>query len=105
VYISRALALMSLALALVIIVTMILSFNEREFEFMALLFETVSAFGTVGLSTGITPLLNDGSKLVLAVTYVLWSTGSYRHVVMALARRQSMNRALVRYPESKVNVG
>lgn len=104
VYISRALALMSLALALVIIVTMILSFNEREFEFMALLFETVSAFGTVGLSTGITPLLNDGSKLVLAVTMFFGRLGPMT-LVMALARRQSMNRALVRYPESKVNVG
>lgn len=104
VYISRALALMSLALSLVIIVTMMLSFNEREFEFMALLFETVSAFGTVGLSTGITPMLNDASKLVLAVTMFFGRLGPMT-LVMALARRQSMNRALVRYPESKVNVG
>lgn len=102
--ISRALALMSLALALVIMVTMILSFNERDMGFMALLFETVSAFGTVGLSTGITPMLSDVSKLVIAVTMFFGRLGPMT-LVMALARRQSMNRALVRYPESKVNVG
>ena len=95
---------MSLALALVMIVTMLLSFFESEFEFMALLFETVSAFGTVGLSTGITPMLGDGSKLVLALTMFFGRLGPMT-LVMALARRQSMNRALVRYPESKVNVG
>ncbi|SCZ77575.1 TrkH family potassium uptake protein [Acidaminobacter hydrogenoformans] len=102
--ISRALALMSLALALVIMVTMILSFNERDLGFMELLFETVSAFGTVGLSTGITSSLNDVSKLVIAVTMFFGRLGPMT-LVMALARRQSMNRALVRYPESKVNVG
>lgn len=104
VLISRALALMSLALALVIMVTMILSFNERDLGFMALLFETVSAFGTVGLSTGITPTLSDISKLVIAVTMFFGRLGPMT-LVMALARRQSLNRALVRYPENKVNVG
>ena len=32
-----------------------------------LLFETFSAFGTVGLSTGVTPYLTTGSKLVICV--------------------------------------
>jgi trk system potassium uptake protein TrkH len=71
---------------------------------MALLFETVSAFGTVGLSTGITPTLSDISKLVIAVTMFFGRLGPMT-LVMALARRQSLNRALVRYPENKVNVG
>jgi len=93
VLISRALALMSLALALVIVVTMILSFYEREFTFMALIFETVSAFGTVGLTTGITPMLSDVSKIVLSITMFFGRLGPMT-LVMALARRQSMNRAL-----------
>lgn len=102
--ISRALALISLALALLMAVTMVLSFNERDLSFMSLLFETVSAFGTVGLSTGITTSLSDVSKLVLAMTMFFGRLGPMT-LVMALARRQSLNRAAVRYPESKVNVG
>lgn len=104
VLISRALALMSLAISLVILVTMLLSFYEHDTSFMALLFEAVSAFGTVGLSTGITPHLTDASKAVLAITMFFGRLGPMT-LVMALARRQSQNRVLVRYPESKVNVG
>jgi trk system potassium uptake protein TrkH len=104
VLISRALALMSLALSLVLFVTMVLSFNEHDTSFLSLLFETVSAFGTVGLSTGITPHLSDVSKMVLAMTMFFGRLGPMT-LVMALARRQSQNRALLRYPENKVNVG
>lgn len=38
--------------------------NER-FSFETVIYETVSAFGTVGLSLGVTPYLSAGSKLVL----------------------------------------
>lgn len=104
VLISRALALVSLALSLVIVVTMILSFTEKDVSFLALLFETVSAFGTVGLSTGITPDLSEIGKVIISVTMFFGRLGPMT-LVMALARRQSLNRALLRYPENKVNVG
>ena len=45
--------------------TFLLCVLEPDCTFIQLLFEQVSAFGTVGLSTGITPGLCDGSKLVL----------------------------------------
>ena len=40
-----------------------------------LMFETFSAFGTVGLSTGITPLISVGSKLILCVLMFLGRLG------------------------------
>lgn len=57
----KALVTVFLALALVIVVTMLLSITEAK-AFMSILFETVSAFGTVGLSTGITSTLSELGK-------------------------------------------
>ena len=49
---------------------------EPEREFMQLLFEVVSAFGTVGLSTGITPDLTTASKLVIICTMFIGRLGA-----------------------------
>ena len=45
------------------------------FDSQDVVFETFSAFGTVGLSTGVTPYLSVGSKLVLCVLMFLGRLG------------------------------
>ena len=50
---------------------------EPDCSFLQLLFEEVSAFGTVGLSTGITPDLNPVSKLVLILTMFIGRLGAF----------------------------
>ena len=45
--------------------TFILCLLEPDLTFLQLLFEATSAFGTVGLSTGITPQLQPASKLIV----------------------------------------
>ena len=70
--------------------------------FLDLCFETVSAFGTVGLSTGITPYLTDGSKVLLALLMYLGRMGPLT-VFVALA--QPPRKDKVRYPEEPVLVG
>lgn len=42
---------------------------------LAYLFETVSAFATVGLSMGVTPQLTDWSKLLLVITMIIGRVG------------------------------
>ncbi|WP_275548802.1 potassium transporter TrkG, partial [Escherichia coli] len=42
---------------------------------LSLFFETVSAFGTVGLSTGVTPLLSVWGKLILIATMFVGRIG------------------------------
>jgi len=46
--------------------------GDAEPRFVALMFEAVSAFGTVGLSTGITPSLSAAGKLVLVALIAVW---------------------------------
>jgi trk system potassium uptake protein TrkH len=67
-----------------------------------LLFETVSAFGTVGLSVGITPYLSAlGKLLIVAVMYI----GRVGPLTLALTVGRKELTALVRYPEEDVVVG
>ena len=60
-----------LSLLVVFVSTFLLCILEPGCTFIQILFEVVSAFGTVGLSTGITPGLSDGSKLLsILVMYI-----------------------------------
>ncbi|MFA5235262.1 MAG: potassium transporter TrkG [Bacilli bacterium] len=45
------------------------------FDASAFMFEAFSAFGTVGLSQGVTPYLADGSKIILSLLMFLGRTG------------------------------
>ncbi len=60
-----------LGLTVVIISSFLLLIFEPNLDFIDILFETVSAFGTVGLSTGITPTLSIKSKIVsILIMYI-----------------------------------
>lgn len=73
--IHKALLLALLALIVLCTATLLLCFLEPEIPFMDLLFETVSAGATVGLSTGITPTLCDGAKIVLTLVMYIGRLG------------------------------
>lgn len=68
----------------------------------ALLFETVSALGTVGLSVGITPLLPDPAKVVLVTLMLLGRVGPPT-LFAALVSRES--ERLYRHPEERPIIG
>lgn len=65
--IDKAFVVLFLSLAVVCVGTLVLCVLEPEYSFLQLLFEVVSAFGTVGLSTGITPMLGVEAKLLIIV--------------------------------------
>lgn len=72
-------------------------------DFLQLMFETVSAFGTVGLSTGITPAISPQGKMVLIL---LMFAGRLGPVTIALAAgRKAAGRVRFRYAEENVMVG
>lgn len=64
-----------LALFVICIGTFTLSILEPNYTFMQLLFEVTSAFGTVGLSTGITPDLSDLSKFIISLIMFIGRLG------------------------------
>jgi trk system potassium uptake protein TrkH len=66
------------------------------------MFEVVSAFGTVGLSTGVTPGLSAAGKIVLMLIML---TGRIGPLTLALAIGQRGERHLYDYPEERVVIG
>lgn len=101
--INKALAIFSLALSLVIAVAMFLSFTDPGHSFMELLFETVSAFATVGLSLNVTPTLSIPGRLILSLTMFVGRLGPLT-MIIAIASRQA-NKNNKKYPEGKILVG
>jgi len=61
--------------SLIIAVNLCLTFTEQA-SFLKLLFEVTSAFGTVGLSTGITPTLSCYGKLLITLTIFAGRVGT-----------------------------
>ena len=76
--------------------------NSGASTFFDLAFEHVSAMGTVGLSTGITPLLSSGGKVVLAVAMFVGRVGTLT-VAFAVGGRTSHSH--FKYPEGHTMVG
>lgn len=81
----RALAVLLLAMAFVFVVGLGLTLTT-EATFVQTLFEAISAFGTVGASTGITPELSDPARLITSVAMFAGRLGPLT-LVLALAAR------------------
>ena len=99
--IPKAFSVISLSLALVIIMAILLSYVEGE-DFIKILFEVVSAFGTVGLSTGITPSLSTAGKIIIIITMF---TGRIGPLGLVLSLIQKREPEIIKYPEEKIMVG
>lgn len=99
----RAMAVVAVSLSLVVIVTMVLSITERA-DFMTLFFEATSAFGTVGLSLGITPNLSLLGRIIISITMFAGRVGPLT-LILALAQRASKNKGSMKYPEDRIMVG
>lgn len=80
----QALTVMSLSSLAVMTGTMLLMIQTTANLDQAL-FEAVSAFSTVGLSTGITPTLPESSQLVLIVLMIIGRLGAYRCYCVSIA--------------------
>ncbi|HOI55185.1 MAG TPA: potassium transporter TrkG [Phycisphaerae bacterium] len=67
----RSLVIITLGGAVVVAATLALSVAHEGMAFLDAMFEATSAFGTVGLSTGVTPQLNHlGRLLIIAVMFI-----------------------------------
>jgi len=99
--IYRALTVALLSLALLAVVVFLLTITEK-FSFIDLLFETFSAFGTVGLSTGITPDLSLIGRLIITATMFVGRLGPLTLVLSLIQRQQP---AAYRYPTDIVRTG
>lgn len=73
--IMKSFIIVLLSVVVVCVNTFIICILEPQYSFVQILFEVTSAFGTVGLSTGITPDLSDLSKLLTIITMFIGRLG------------------------------
>jgi trk system potassium uptake protein TrkH len=71
----RAFTLIFIGFILVVSVTMLLSYTEKGASFISLLYETVSAFGTAGLTIGLTTKLSTIGKILIIFMMYLGRVG------------------------------
>ncbi|PRX25285.1 trk system potassium uptake protein TrkH [Orenia metallireducens] len=97
----KALAVTIVSLLVIIMATLTLSITER-FDFIHVFFETVSAYATVGLSTGITGDLSTIGRVLITIIMFTGRVGPLT-LAMALGEREKNNK--IRYPEEKILIG
>lgn len=99
--VNKAIGMAFAALTFVCAALFLLLLTETG-SFTTLAFETVSAFGTVGLSMGITPQLSPLGKLIIAGTMFVGRIGP---LTLALALAEQLTRGTYRYPSERVAIG
>jgi trk system potassium uptake protein len=99
--IFRAMTLLVISLGIIALIFFVLSVTE-QFPSLNILFETVSALGTVGLSTGITPGLSTIGKIVIIFTMFIGRLGPLT-LTLALTRAQRISK--YHYPQDSIRIG
>ncbi|MBR62026.1 MAG: Trk family potassium uptake protein [Dehalococcoidia bacterium] len=100
--VKRAMVIGAIGTSVVFIFSFLLTAVESEFDFIDLLFEIVSAFGTVGLSTGLTPDLSRWGHLILIFAMFIGRVGP---LALGLAMTQRTQRENYRYTQERVTIG
>ena len=100
--VQRAMVIGAVSTAFVFIVAMLLTFSQTGFDFIDLLFEAVSAFGTVGLSSGLTAEVSQwGQAIILGTMFI----GRLGPLAIGLAMAQRAEVDLYRYASERVTIG
>jgi trk system potassium uptake protein TrkH len=100
--ILKAIGVVVGSFATVIIATVTIAITDPEVSFIQIFFEVVSAFATVGLSTGITASISSAAKLTLIATMYIGRVGVLL-LMSALLGDPIPSR--IKYPEENLLVG
>ena len=100
--VSDAVAVTSMVFGLALLAALVLS-ATNGLPMIDCLFETISAIATVGLSTGITPLLNEISQILLIILMYFGRVGVMTVSLGFLLSNAAEER--YRYADTKVMIG
>ena len=100
-YLRRGLAILMVSFSCLVISTMLLSYVEQK-DMLTVLYETTSAFATVGLTRGLTTTLSEVGKGIVIFSMYLGRIGP---ITLALAFNTKKHRNEGRLPEGKILIG
>lgn len=99
----KAMALFSSGVSVVIITVLVLQFTlETNVNTIDIVYETVSAFGTAGLSTGITAQLSTATRYLLVICMYLGRVGPVG-LIVSVTLHSKKNREVL--PHGKIIIG
>lgn len=104
--ISRALLLVFLASIVITLATLVLTQTEKipqGYGLEYIVFEVLSAFGTVGLSLGLTPHLTVIGKVIIMILMFVGRVGIFTSLYALSKRQPKVSR--LRYPEENILIG
>ncbi|GGB65247.1 TrkH family potassium uptake protein [Fictibacillus barbaricus] len=97
----RALAITTISILFIFAALFVLTYVQKDVSFMVILFEVVSAFGTVGLTMGLTFDLTMIGKIVICAVMIFGKLGPLT-LAFSLAKQTRDN---IRYPDGEVFTG
>lgn len=100
--ITKAFTVVTLSIGVIFLSAFVLFIAQKGGTMEGVFFEVVSAFGTVGLSLGITPKLTGVGKIILVFTMYVGRIGPLT-LLYALSRRRSFGK--YEYVEESVMIG
>ena len=100
--VRRALVLGAISTAIAFSVVVALSITDGGMDFLDIFFESVSAFGTVGLSAGITSMLSQWGQLILVLAMFVGRLGPFT-IGIAMAQGSTIDN--YRFVQERVTIG
>jgi trk system potassium uptake protein TrkH len=97
----RALSIALLSLFFILMMTFLLSFCQQA-DLMKIMFEVVSALGTVGLTLGLTPDLTDWGQILIIITMFIGRLGP---LTIGFAFIYQKKKPDMKYPSTRIMVG
>jgi len=99
--VQKAVSIATLALLSILLFCLILLYTE-DAPFQAVIFEAFSAFGTVGLSTGLSADLSVIGKVIVSLLIFIGRIGP---LTLALVLGKEIAGRKIRFPEERIIVG
>lgn len=108
--VKRSFLLLFMSMLVVTISTYLLLLTEKGHDFLPIFFESTSAFGTVGLSLGVTQTLSEIGKIIIIATMFLGRLGPITVLISFIKkenkRKQEIKEAFIaKYKDENVLIG
>jgi Trk-type K+ transport system membrane component len=100
--VDKAYSIVFMSLMIVILSVFALAIVEPTFDFIDILFETVSAFATCGLTSGISPEFSSAGKTILIIDMYIGRVGT---LTLAYALSKRVKESRHQYPDTYFMVG
>lgn len=99
----KAVTVFFIALTVVFTSIILLTITDPHIPLGKIVFESVSAFATVGLSTGITSSLSELGRIIISITMFFGRVGPLTIILAVATNSESTN--LIKYAEGRINIG